>query len=134
MPTPSHFHRRQGRARSAYWALMAGSTLLMVACATQTPPPVALMAVSTAAVADAASAGGVEHAPEQMRLAREKLEKARVAMKDEDNERARKLASEAQVDAQLAQAKSHAARAVTAALAVKEDGRVLREEMQRKAR
>jgi len=109
------------------------TAISVVACAS-TPPPTELMAVSTASVARAVTAGGGEAAPLEMRLARDKLERAKVAMEAKDYELARKLALEAQVDAQLAGAKSQAARAGKAAAVIQEDSRVLREELDRKSK
>ncbi|HEX5357156.1 MAG TPA: DUF4398 domain-containing protein [Aquabacterium sp.] len=105
----------------------------VAACAT-TPPPTEQLAVSTAALARAVTAGAGEAAPMEMRLARDKLEGARIAMQGKDYEVARKLALEAQVDAQLAEAKAQSSRAGKAAGVVQEDSRVLREELERKSK
>lgn len=105
--------------------------LTLAACAS-TPPPDAEMALGKAAMGQAQSAGGNEYAPAEMRMAREKLERAQVAINDKQYAQARLLAEEAQVDARLAQSKSASAKADKAATVVKEDGRVLREELERK--
>jgi Domain of unknown function (DUF4398) len=97
------------------------------------PPPTEQVAVSTAAVAHAVSAGGPELAPMEMRTAREKLDRANVAMVAKDYERALSLAQEAQVDAQLAETKSLSSKAQKAASSLQEDSRALREEINRKA-
>lgn len=110
------------------------ATAIGVAACASTPPPTELMAVSTASVARAVTAGAGEAAPMEMRLARDKLERAKVAMEAKDFEVARKLALEAQVDAQLAEAKAQAARAGKAAGVIQEDSRVLREELDRKSK
>ena len=112
---------------------LAFATLCVVACAS-TPPPTAQVAVSTAAVANAVSAGGPELAPAEMRVARDKLDRANVAMTAKDYDRALSLAQEAQVDAGLATAKAQSAKARKAAEAVREDSRVLREELDRKSK
>jgi len=95
-------------------------------------PPTEQLAVSKAAVANAVDAGGPEFAPAEMRTAREKLDRANQAMTAKDYEGARSLAEQAQVDAQLAATKARSAKAQKAALAVQEDSRVLREELDRK--
>lgn len=112
-------------------ALVLGSALVLAACAS-TPPPNERMAVATAAVAHAAAAGGPEFAPVEMRMARDKLQRATVAMTGKDHATADTLAEQAQLDAQLAEAKAESAKARKAADAVSEGSRVLREELDRK--
>jgi Domain of unknown function (DUF4398) len=111
-------------------AAALGGALLLGACASF-PPPTDQMAVSTAAVAHAVSAGGSQLAPLEMRSAQEKLERANVAMTGKYYNRAATLAQEAQVDAQLAEAKSHAIQSRKAADELQEADRVLREETDR---
>jgi hypothetical protein len=111
--------------------LLAGASVLLLACAS-TPPPIAQVAVSTAAVANAVSAGGPELAPVEMKTARDKLDRANVAMLAKNYDSALTLAQEAQVDAGLAQAKAQSVKAQRAADAVREDSRALTEELDRK--
>jgi len=118
---------RWPRAMSA----LAVAAALMAGCAT-TPPPTEQLAVSKAAVANAVDAGGPEFAPAEMKTAQEKMDRANQAMTAKEYERAQWMAEQAQVDAQLATSKARAAKAQRAALAVQEDGRVLREELDRK--
>jgi len=113
-------------------ALVLGSALVLAACASTPPPPNERMAVATAAVAHAAAAGGPEFAPVEMRLARDKLQRATVAMTGKDHATADTLAEQAQLDALLAEAKAESAKARKAADAVSEGSRVLREELDRK--
>jgi galactokinase len=110
---------------------LAVAAALMAGCAT-TPPPTEQLAVSKAAVANAVDAGGPEFAPAEMKTAQEKMDRANQAMTAKEYERAQWMAEQAQVDAQLATSKARAAKAQRAALAVQEDGRVLREELDRK--
>ncbi len=110
--------------------LMAASVLGLGACASN-PPPVAEMAVSTAAVTQAANAGAAEFAPAELSAARDKLARANVAISAKDHEAARWLADEALVDARLAEAKAEANRARKSAEALQTSTRVLREEMSR---
>jgi Domain of unknown function (DUF4398) len=98
------------------------------------PAPTEQMAVSTAAVANAVSAGGPEWAAVDMRMAREKLDRANAAMAAKDYANARTWAHEAQVDAQLAAARSRSNKAQKAADVMQEDSRVLKEELDRKAK
>lgn len=106
-------------------------SLVLAACAT-TPVPVAQMALSSAALEQAVAAGASEHAPTDLRSARDRLDRARLALQADDRPLALSLAQEAQVDAQLAEARSHAAKATLASKAVKDGNRILKEEMGRK--
>jgi len=109
-----------------------GLAAVIVAGCASVPAPTEQIAVSKAAVANAVGAGGPEFAPAEMRTAQEKLDRANQAMAAQDYERARWLAEQAQVDAQLAVTKARSAKAQKAAYALQEDNRVLREELNRK--
>lgn len=108
------------------------TAILIVGCASM-PAPTEQMAVSKAAVTSASSAGGNEFAPVELKSAMEKMDAAEQAMADKDYPRARQLAEEAQVDAQLAAATARSAKAQKAARELQEDNRVLRQEIDRKA-
>ncbi|HEX5311972.1 DUF4398 domain-containing protein [Aquabacterium sp.] len=123
-----------GGAHGTWPFVLGGAVLVLAACASSVPPPTALMAVSSAAVADAAMAGASEFAPAEMRLARDKIDRAQAAMTNHEYERARVLAQEAQADAQLAIAKARSAKAAKASAAVRDDSRALQEELQRKSK
>ncbi len=113
-------------------ALLGGSlVLLMVGCTSLKTPATADVAVSKAAVDNAVAAGGVEFAPIEMTLAREKMTRANAAMADKNYELAIQLANAAQADAKLAQSKAESAKAQAAANALQDDIRVLREELNR---
>lgn len=115
-------------------ALVIGASIALGACASRPPAPTAQMAVSSAAVADATRAGATESAPAEMSTARDKLERAKVALAAKDYALARSLAQEAELDAQLAEVKTHSSKSSAAAVEVQEGIRVLREEMDRKTR
>jgi len=112
--------------------LLVGAALLLGACAT-VAPPTAEVAASAAAVANAASAGGNEWAPEDMRVARARLDGANTALAARDYPSARSLADEATVTAQLTEARARAVKAHQAAADAADGNRVLREELDRKA-
>jgi Domain of unknown function (DUF4398) len=122
----------RGTPRLGLPAAIAAAALLAVACAS-TPPPTDQVALGTAAVARAAAAGGDELAPADMRMARDKMQRANVALIAKDYPEALALAQRAQVDARLAEARAQSGKAVKAATAVREDNRALREEIERKA-
>jgi hypothetical protein len=111
-------------------ALLLAATLALAACA-GTPAPNAQLAVSTAALTSAAAVGGGEAAPLEMRLARDKLARANLAMAAKDYDVARSLAEEAEVDAQLAGVKARSGQSAKAAAEVQDASRALREEMNR---
>lgn len=109
------------------------AAIFMAGCASN-PGPIEQMAVSRAAVSNANSAGANEFAPLQLKSAMEKMDGAERAMAGRDYVRARLLAEEAQVDAELAAAAARSAKAEKAADAMQEDNRVLRKEIDRKTK
>lgn len=133
MKTISKWKSHSFATRIGLPAMITGASMLLAACAS-TPAPTAQVAVSKAAVADAAGAGGMAFAPVEMKAAREKLDSANAAIATNDYDRARMLAEEAQVDAQLAEAKAHSSKARKAADELREDSRVLQEEINRKSK
>ncbi|MBK7000054.1 MAG: DUF4398 domain-containing protein [Rhodoferax sp.] len=104
---------------------------LTLGCNSLKTPATANVAVSKAAVENAAGAGGVEFAPVEMNAAREKLALANKAMSRKDYKQAVDLANQAQADAKLAQGKANSAKAQAAANALHDDIRILREELNR---
>jgi len=103
---------------------------LQVACASM-PAPTAQLAVASAAVDSAVRAGAAELAPTELAVARDKLARANASMVETKYERALMMAEAAQVDARLAEVRSRSATAAKAATAVREDNRVLRQEIER---
>ena len=113
-------------------AVLGGAAMvLMVGCTSMKTPATADVAVSKAAVDNAAGAGGAEFAPAEMNSAREKLALANKAMEAKDYKLAADLANQAQADAKLAQGKANSAKAQAAANALQDNIRVLREELDR---
>lgn len=117
--------------------IAVAAVIFMAGCAS-TPPsasePTEQMAVSRAALNNANSSGGGEFAPIQFKSAMEKMGEAERAMGEKNYARARQLAEEAQVDAELAAATARAAKAQKAADAVQESNRVLHQEIDRKTK
>lgn len=115
--------------------MTVAAVIFMAGCASAPPAipaPTEQMAVSKAALNNASSAGGNEFAPIQFKSAMEKLEAAERAMGEKNYVRARQLAEQAQVDAELATAAARSAKAQKAADALQESNRVLRKEIDRK--
>lgn len=107
--------------------------IFLAGCAS-TPPPLEQIAVSKAAISNASGAGGDVFAPHEIKSAMEKMDSAERAMKEKNYALAEQLAKEAQVDAQLATAMAHSAKAKNAADTVQEDSRILRKEIERKTK
>ena len=118
---------------SSRWlaALLGLAAVLAVGCSSLKTPATADVAVSKAAVDNAAGAGGVQYEPVEMMAARDKMVLANKAMADKDYKLARELAAQAEVDAKLAQSKANSAKAQAAAKALQDDIRVLRTELER---
>ncbi len=115
-----------------WFAVLCGcAAIFAVGCTSLKTPATADVAVSKAAVDNAAGAGGAQFAPVEMTAAREKLALANKAMVAKDYKLARDMAAQAQVDAKLAQSKADSAKAQAAADALQDDIRVLREELER---
>ncbi|WP_322981619.1 DUF4398 domain-containing protein [Pseudomonas sp. C11] len=112
-------------------ALMLGSSLVLAGCAGN--PPSEQYAVTQSAVNSAISAGGTEYAPVEMKAAQDKLKEAEFAMHDEDYEKARRLAEQAEWDARLAERKAEAAKAERALQDARQGVQELREEGMRNA-
>jgi hypothetical protein len=114
-----------------FTVLFGATVLLTLGCSSMKTPATADVAVSKAAVENAASAGGTEFAPIEMSAAREKLALANQAMLAKNYKQAIELATQAQADAKLAQGKANSAKAQAAANALQDDIRILREELDR---
>ena len=111
--------------------LVGAAATLMLGCSGLKTPATADVAVSKAAVDNAAGAGAGQYAPVELMAARDKLALANKAMSVKDYKLARDMAAQAQADAKLAQGKANSAKAQAAADALQEDIRVLREELER---
>jgi outer membrane murein-binding lipoprotein Lpp len=90
-------------------ALLVGSSVILAGCAGN--PPSEQFAVTQSAVNSAVSAGATEYAAVEMQSARDKFKQAELAMHDEDYEKAKRLAEQAEWDARVAERKAEAAKA-----------------------
>ncbi|MFW5816822.1 MAG: DUF4398 domain-containing protein [Wenzhouxiangella sp.] len=86
----------------------AAALVLLAACAT-TPPDPRLLDNAEQAIETAREADAEEYAPLELRFARERLEAARFQLDNDQAGPARRLADEAEIEAQLALARSRAA-------------------------
>ena len=101
-----------------FYVVLAG--LALGACASETPPPIADLAVTSSTIDDAEHNGAVEFAPLQLQEARDKLAAAQQAVRADDNNLATSLAAEAAVEAKLAQVTTEAGHAQKSAVAVQQ--------------
>jgi hypothetical protein len=116
-----------------HWLIGLGGIAVMITagCSSMKGPATSSLAVSNAAVANASDAGGAQYAPIEMNAAREKMALANKAMAAKDYKLANDLALQAQADAKLAQSKANSSRDQSAANALQDDVRILREELDR---
>lgn len=91
--------------------LLALAVLAVAACASRGPVPAVDLAVARTAIEQAQRDGAIEFAPDEFNEARAKLERAEQAVRDDDPRLAARLASQAELDARLAQTIAGAERA-----------------------
>ena len=111
-------------------AASVGAVFLLGGCAS-TPAPTAQIQAAQQAIADAERAGAGEHAAGELTQARNRLASANTSVQDERMEEAARLAEEARVDAELAAARTAAAKALAVNDEMKRSTKALVEEMQR---
>lgn len=106
--------------------LAAGVT----ACTSRAMPPNEQLALGQASIEAALGSGAAQVAPAELLRAREKMASAQQALQAGHPVQARRLAEQADVDAQLAQAKADAAKSARASQEVEASLQTLREELQ----
>ena len=111
---------------------LAASLLITVGSFAGTPVSAEQMAVAEAAIQHANTSSTSENAPAELQIAIAKLASARQAVTNHDYDRAKQLAAEVEVDAQVAELRAQAARSRKAAQESQDAARVLREEINRK--
>jgi hypothetical protein len=117
------------KSRALLVAACAIAAAVAFGCAS-TPPPKDALSVSEAAVANAQAARAYEFAPVPFQTAQEKLNDARIAMEQEDYVKAREMAEQAEVDANLAYYAARNATAKQSAADLQESIEMLRKELQ----
>jgi len=105
---------------------------LSAACATKGSNPVAELATAKASVSQAESAGAKQLAPVEFLAAQEKLEKAEAASRAKEYVYSKRMAESAAADAELAERKSRAAKAVQTAEELERANAALQKEAARK--
>ncbi len=119
--------------RSAFtWVagLMLLTAIGTVGCSTPRKPAQEVEKADLA-IASANTSGAPTDAPLELQIAREKAEKAKAAIRDKDFKLAQRLAEQAQVDAQLAEAKAESESARASATELEHTIEVLRTEAER---
>jgi len=105
------------------------AALALAACANEGPPPTTEVTLADSTIRDAETAGAVQYSPVELNTAREKLEAARRNMQDDNNEQARRLAEEAEVDARLAELRARTKTTRDAVAAIQSSIDALRREL-----
>lgn len=126
--------RTVSRYRRLGIAGAAGLAVLLGACASTGTAPISQMATARASIAQAESAGALDAAPLDLLSARDKLGMAEAAVREERFVYARRLAEQAEADAELAEHKARTLKAEAAAAELARTNEVLRMEADRKAR
>jgi predicted S18 family serine protease len=123
---------RQKNAISIYMKVLKLALPILIlltgACASTNPPTQQLTETETV-IRQADQVGAGNYAPLEIREARQKLEKARLAYNEEEYDEAARLAEQAKVDAELAQIMTLSAKAQLAVRELRESIRLLQEEL-----
>jgi hypothetical protein len=133
MNATSNAHRR-ARARTAVsvtGVLMLAASASFVACASTPPAPTASLQAAQLAISNAEAADASRYSGEELGAARTKLASADTAVKEQRMIMAERFAEESRADAELASAKTAAAKAKAVNDEMKRSTNTLIEEMQR---
>jgi Domain of unknown function (DUF4398) len=125
---------RRALARTAVGVtgvLMLAASASFVACASTPPAPTASLQAAQLAIANAEAADASRYSGEELGEARTKLASADTAVKEQRMIMAERFAEESRADAELASAKSTAAKAKAVNEEMKRSTNTLIEEMQR---
>lgn len=130
MKIPTHPRLNQMTSWVGVSAIIAVITIYLAGCASM-QPPTEQIAVSKAAISSAINERGNEFAPLELKTAMEKMDGAEIAMAKNNYPLARRLAEQAQLDANLAEAKARSSKLQKSVDDSDESNRVLREEIKR---
>lgn len=112
-------------------ALAVSLTLFLAACGSSPKKPSTEIAMTSAALQSAETAGARDYAPIELRRAREKQALANKKLDKEEYEAARRYSEQAIVDAELAKAKSEAEKSRLALKEVQDGIQLMRQEVGR---
>ena len=112
-------------------SLVMSSVLALVTGCASVAPPREQVGAAEAGVRQANATKASQYAPTELRMASDKLAQAQTAMREEKYDKARRLAEEALVEAQLAESKARTAEAQQTARNMREAINSLRRETER---
>lgn len=112
-------------------AAIIAAALMLGACASQPKAPTEALTAAEQAVAFADAAHAAEFAPVELASARTKVSEARVQMEKDKMIFAERLANQAKLDAELATAKTEAAKAKQVNAELKKGTQILKQELDR---
>lgn len=116
--------------RTIQQILIIGLSFMFISCASSRPPAEDI-ARAESTIKQAEQVGAQNYAPLEIREARKKLDRANNLVKEKEYEKARRLAEQAEVDAELAEAKTLSEKAQRAVRELRESIKALREEISR---
>ena len=120
-------------ARMVVTMVVATLTLVLGACASRGTAPIADLTNARASISQAESAGATQLAPVELLTARDKLGRAEAAARAENFAEAKRLADQAVVDAEVAERKARAEKALKAAEELSRANATLEKEIARKS-
>lgn len=123
--------KRHGRVFAVGSSALALAFAGALACSTPSEPTKDIGKAELAVKNAEQEKSAQEAAGLEMSMARDKLERAKIAMRDDDYEKAERLAEEAALDAELARVKAESQSAQSAALELERSIQSLRGEAQR---
>ncbi len=129
--TPNAARRTKAPRPSLQLATAAAALLALAACATTTPTPTAALQAASLAIANAEQARAAEYAPAELGQARDELAAARTAFQQEQMGVAKRLAEQSRAGAELASAKTAAAKARSVNDETLKSTEAIKQEMQR---
>ena len=109
--------------------MLLATALFLASCATPKPPPDAF-ADAEQAILTAETAGAEEHAPVELRFAREKLAEARKGMELKQFDKSISLIEQSEINSELAIEKSRAAVVRSEVAELARQNEILREDYQ----
>ena len=124
-------YRAHSGFRLCVAAGLASALMLVTSCASVPPAPTASLDAAKVAIANAEKADASHYAGAELGEARQKLTLADSAVKDENMVQAEQLAEQSRVEAELASAKTEAAKALAVNAELDRGADALNEEMQR---
>ncbi len=120
------------RAGSAFFVAYALAGVMALAACSSTPkPPTEALQAAEQAIETAEQARVADYASPELGEAREKLTAARMAVQEEEMERAQRLAEQSRADAELALARAQASKANVVNDEMKKSTSTIKQEMQR---